>query len=211
MAANTVVSNLALGHLGQGKLVGNVVTETSNEAQVCRLFWDVALEEVLRDCDWSFVRKYSVLNLISEDPNPNWRYMYEYPSDALFIRKILINARKETMNSAIPFEVAEDVSGRVIFCDMNPAPVQYTTLGEDVSAWPSDFKIAFAYKLAFYIAPRICIGQPEIQQAMLGLYQRSISTAKKNNGNEQQFGKPVESEFVNARNGSPFNTCIKRE
>lgn len=200
MASETEISNLAISHCGSGKEISNLDTDSSEEGSVCRRFYELARDQVLRDFAWTFATKFRAVALIEEDPNDEWDYSYRYPSDCLKIRRILSGQRRDTNDTRVPYKVAADDSGLLFYCDTEDAEIEYTMRQDDPSFYPADFIMALSYKLAFYIAPRITAGDPfNLQQKFAQLYQMEIDKAAKNSVNEEQPDVEAESELQRSR------------
>jgi hypothetical protein len=80
---STDIANLALAHCGISNPIANVSTEKSVEAMMCRSFFDIARQDVIREFPWSFALKQVAPSLIANQPTSEWLYAYQYPSDAL--------------------------------------------------------------------------------------------------------------------------------
>ena len=93
MATKTEIFNMALGHLAIGKMVANFTAEQSQEARIGRIYYDIALGQVLKDVPWPFATKIAALGLLEEEPNTEWGYSYRYPSDCAHFRRILSGSR----------------------------------------------------------------------------------------------------------------------
>jgi hypothetical protein len=200
MASSTEICNMALSHLGVGKEINNLTTESSEEAGACRRFYDMAQDRVLRAANWPFATKIIALNLIEEDPNDEWEYSYRYPNDCIFFRKILSGTRNETRQSRVPYRVAYDSTGRIIFTDTENAEAEYTLRVTDPDKYPPDFTMAFSLLLAHLIAPRLTAGDPfKMGERAFKLYQMEIDTAKANSFNEEQPEQEPSSELERAR------------
>lgn len=200
MATKTELSNMAISHLGTGMTIANLDTEDSEEAAVCRTFFDTAFEATLREFDWPFARVYEELTLVKEDPTEEWAYAYRYPSDCQMLRKILSGTRNETRSTRVPFAISKDASGRLVFTDQYDPVARYTQEITDLSLCTADFNIAFSFKLAMYIAPRLTQGDPyKLKQEMQSSYMAEISNAKALAINEEQPDQAPESEFIRAR------------
>jgi len=200
MASSTEICNLALSHIGVGKEIANLETEKSEEAAACRRFYDTARDEVLRDFTWPFATVMATLGLIEEDPNDEWSYSYRYPSDCLMFRRILSGQRTDTRDTRVPYKIAQDSSGTLIFTDQENAECEYTIREDDPLRYPPDFVLAFSFLLASYIAPRLTGGDPfKLGQRALQLYALQISKAQANAKNEEQPDIEPDSEFTRAR------------
>lgn len=93
MAATSEVSiyNLALNAVGERSNVASP-TESSREAEVCRLWYDSVLELVLAAAHWPEATKIEYLAQLEErgdeawssiEPRPGYRYVYALPSDCV--------------------------------------------------------------------------------------------------------------------------------
>lgn len=199
-SSSTEISNIAISHLGVGKEIANLDTEQSQEAIACRRFYTTARDEVLRDIEWSFTTKFATLALVSSNPTEEWDYSYRVPSDCLKVRRLLSGVRNPGQNSRAPYAIVRDSAGTLIYTDERNAMLEYTLRNEDENQFPADFVMAFSYKLAFYIAPRLTRGDPfKIKNEMRAYYMDHMSKAASQNFNEQTQDRIVESEFIRAR------------
>lgn len=200
MSYNTEVANLALSHLGIGKTVSDLETEQSAEAKVVRAFYDIVLKMVLRDYPWPFATKISTLGLVSENPNTEWGYSYQYPSDCEYARRILGVNRNESNEERIPYKIFNSDNGLLIYADIENAQLEYTMTIEDFTIMPVDFIMAFSFKLAYYIAPQITAGDPmKMGDRARVNYELELSNAKSAAFNEEQQDVPPQSELVRVR------------
>jgi hypothetical protein len=200
--STTAIANLALSHLGVAKTIGNLDTESSSEATACRTFYEECRNIVLRDFEWPFATRYVDLGLVAENPNTEWEFSYRFPSDAEKFRKILSGVRNETNESRVPYILASDDIGKLIYTDQSNATGKYTKKITDVSLFPSDFTMALSLRLAYYIAPRVTRGDPfKLQEKVINNYFIEISRTKATALNEEQSEKEPESEFIRSRGG----------
>jgi hypothetical protein len=200
MSQSTKIANLALSHLGVGKEIGNLTTERSEEALACRMFYDQVGDIVLRDFAWPFATRIEKLALITEKPNLEWSYSYQYPSDCVMLRRILSGQRLDTPDSRVPFRLALGTGGQVILTDSNQAQAEYTARVSQVSVFPQDFVMAYSLRLAAYIAPRVTGGDPfKMGDRALQLYGLEISKAMAMAASESQPDFTPDSEFIRAR------------
>lgn len=200
MSSRTDISNMALSHVGSSKDIADVDTENSAEAVACRRFLDLAIEEIFRDFSFPFSSYYSALALIETTPNTNWQYSYRYPSDCITFLKILSGVRNDSRQTRIPYEIASDASGKVIYTDEVDALCKYTKRFDDVSTFSTDIVLALSFLLAFYIAPRVTSGdQFKLGSRAYQAYVVQIRQAEANSLNELQDEEVVESEFIRSR------------
>lgn len=197
--SSTDICNMALSHLGVSKEISSM-NEQSKEAEACRRFYDVTREAVLKDHNWPFTTRYFTLQLIEENPNSEWKYSYRYPINALFIRKILSGFRVDTETTKIPYAISQDDAGFIILTDQQNAEVSYTINQTSEAFFSSDLAIAFSFRLAHYIAPRITGGDPfKLGDKALSKYNMELQKAASNAFNEETAQIKIDTESVLAR------------
>lgn len=192
---------MATAHLGTTKRIANVDTEQSQEAKLCRTFYDTARDATLRDFDWPFATKFKNLGLVQElDPNQEWSYSYEYPSDCLKARRVLSGTRNDTRQSRIPYKIFQQDQTQLVYCDVEDAALEYTVVTTDPLFYPADFILALSYRLSVLISPALTKGDPfKMKQDLENLYQKEISRAQASSLNEEQPEEEVLSEFERSR------------
>lgn len=199
MVDQTAICNFALSHLGISKEIANI-DEKSESARACKRFWDIAVEETFREIPWSFAIKYEDLGLIEESPNTEWGYSYRYPSDCARIQKIISGTRNETEQTRIPYALASDNEGLLIYADGSEAILKYIKKITDTNFFPADYAMMLSYLLASYIAPRITGGDPyKLGEKTLQMYYLKKSTAAATMYNEQQVDKEPDAETIRER------------
>lgn len=201
MASAVSICNLALAHLNVGTAIASL-TEQSAQARACNQFYAQTRDEALRDFPWPFATTIEALGLVEEEPNSEWDFSYRYPAGCLEVRRILNGAsRVETRDTVVPYRIARDGSGRLIFTGQAEAEVEYTAQVEDPTHYPPDFVQALALLLASYLAPRVTAGDPaKLGPRALQLYDWRMRSARANALNEEQPDVPPDGELVLARN-----------
>lgn len=200
MATKTEIANLAIGHLGTGKEIANLTTESSAEAKAIRRFYDICVEKTQRDFYWPFTRKIEALQLVEEQPNDEWPYSYRYPAKCVDFIKIQSGARNDSRQSRVPFLLGHDDAGRLIFTDRYEAIGEYSELIKNTALFPPDYVLALSAFIALMIAPQITDGDPfGFRQSTAQLYQRLLAEARSNNDNEEQPDENPEAELVRSR------------
>ena len=133
---------MALSHLGTGKEIA-VITESSEEANVCDRFYETARDSVIEDYPWPFARTFATLALISEDPTDEWSYSYRYPVDCLRFSRIQSGNSVDTRQSRVSYIIGSDTSGRIIYTNKVNAKCEYTRKISTVTLFSSSFNLAF--------------------------------------------------------------------
>jgi hypothetical protein len=204
VASSTEICNLALRHLAVGKEIANLDTEKSEEAAACRRFYPYARDQVLRHFPWPFAKRFQQLALVESQPNYEWAYAYRYPSNCITIRRILISTgiRAQTETSRIPFTLAQDDNGLLIYCDEPDAQIEYTVKTDSPAYYPPDFIQALAFRIAAYIAPSVAgANYVSLSTRALELYQREIEIARTAALSEETADIAPDSEFITVREG----------
>ncbi len=199
MASKIGIWNQAVSALGIGEDIASA-TERSAEARACNLFYDEVVKEVLRDFAWPSATAIVALALVEEDPNDEWAYSYQYPTDCLMARRILSGERTDTRDSRVPYRIVKSSTGRIIYSDAQDAELEYTAYDNDPNNYPSDMSSAIAYLLAVKIAPRLTKGDPFSQQEKnMKLYVYALKKAQANAANEEQPDVEPDPEILRAR------------
>jgi len=201
MSFNTEVANLALLHLAiTNKTISNLETEKSTEANISRMFYNIALENVLRDYSWPFATKFTTLALIEENPNEEWLFSYRYPTDCIRIKRMVSGLEEISVSDRIVYKIASDSSGRIILSNQEKAQIEYVKKIDDPSLMTPDFVMAFSFKLAHYMAPSLTAGDPfKLGDRASQNYELEISQARSNAFNEEQPSSSYESEYTRSR------------
>lgn len=196
-----VLSNLALANLGVTKQIESL-TERTKEAAVCNQWVDIVIDEMLRQFVWPFATKFLTLSLVEENPTIEWAKSYRYPVDALLLRRIQSGIRNDTRATRVPYRLAADTQGKLIYTDKEDAVMEITskTLGRDPTRWDADFLTCTSYRLSARIAPGLTGGDPfkmgQLAQQMLRLsFSQTAATA----ANEEQAEDIPPSEFELSR------------
>ena len=200
MASSTEICNLALSHLNIGKEIAALSTEQSQEASACRRFYEHALDAALRDFAWPFATTIAAVGLIEANPNDEWAYSYRYPTDCVKIRRVLSGLRDDNRQTRSQYKIARDSSGLLFYSDQENAVIEYTAREDDPEKYPSDFVLAFSFRLAAYIAPRLTKGDPfKLGANALQMYRLEMSAAQANAVNEEQKAEEPDAEIIRVR------------
>ena len=180
--SKTDIVNLALGHLKQRKIAN--LTENSIQAQEANRSYDIARREALRGADYGFCL---VVKTLAVDATyaassdgvyaGKWIYAYTYPSNSISIKRIFNETTADAKQRNEFTVVYDDVNNKkVILTDVYQALCEYTFDVQDTSLFDASFVPAFAFRLAYEMAPNLT-GDDAIADAMLKLYNVAISEA----------------------------------
>lgn len=177
-ASQTSICNLALTRLGAGRITD--IDESSVEAGHCRLFYDQALDELLRGFPWSFAIKRTSLPRLTTAPAFGWTYAYQLPSDYRYVLEC--NGYSQDTTAPLPFAV----EGGELLCDETTAKVRYTRNATDPAEYPADFVQAFATLLAAKLAVPVT-GNAQLGQVIhMEFEQLEKPKAARNSSNESR-------------------------
>lgn len=191
------ICNMALGHVGHTQFIDDLDSEQSNETAVCNMYYEQARDFVLEAFPWSEAKAYFTLGLVEEDPNDDWDYSYRYPSDCLFVRRIVSALGKSDPNPP-PYEIGSDDTGKLIYTDQEDAIIEYTKTLTDVAQFRPTLVMAISWYLAALICPGLAKDPKQADRAMR-MYVLTLSQAQARALNEQQQTPEPESEFIRAR------------
>ena len=192
------IGNMALSNIGSAASIESL-TEESAEAKQINLWYDFARQQCLAALDWNFARKRATLTTDADDPPSfDWNFRYQFPVDALAIRK-LVNPVSKT-DDAVPFELETNEAGttKTIVTDMEDAIAVYTFDLTNTAMFSPLFVNAFSFLLAHYIALTLT-GKKAIKDDAMQKYFITLRVAEALNANEHVSAPPREAEWIRAR------------
>lgn len=163
----TEIANMALGHLGTGRIAD--FDENSPAAENVRRFWAVCRREALRRGDWNFATARLTLSAAVTLP-AGVAKAYTLPGD--YLRLLEVNGVAAGTGLAT-FEVER---GLLITND-DPVTIKYVRDEENASAWDDAFALCVSYRLAAAIAPSLS-SQPSLADAMMAKAEAAMNSAK---------------------------------
>jgi hypothetical protein len=173
------ICNLALGRLGAQSILD--LNGTQKEAQACRLFYQTALDEVLRTHPWNFAVRRQMLTSEAQEPSFGWSNAYVLPADCL--RVLDLNDMHEFCDPP-----RWQIEGRSLLCDQEEAHIRYITRDADPTHYDALFVAALAAKLAALIAKKIT-GSDNIAGAQLAEYEKLYGPHAKFGDNKEAKAK----------------------
>lgn len=164
MSTEVEICNDALANIRAQSI--NSLTETSREAQLCKLKYPLIRDRVLREINWGFATKYIALTLLQNVTPARWLYAYDYPNDALKIQNVMVEqALKNNSYSALKYResyepdyvepdysvpyMKTNIDDKIIIaCDSENVIAQYTSRVRNVELFDPIFKMMLGYGLA---------------------------------------------------------------
>jgi hypothetical protein len=207
------ICNMALAHCGVTMFIEST-SESSQQADLCNLFYAPTRDKVLQAFPWPFARKYTALQDL-EDPPANWGFRYLYPADCLKLRNIINNGympfypgfypgyyadESVCLPVRVPYQIglAADGSSRIIYTNIANAQAEYTVKVTDVTLFPQTFINALAWALAAELAIPLTTDMNRAQLAQTK-YAATLLEAGADALNEGVDGPQPESDFIRAR------------
>jgi hypothetical protein len=181
----TSICNLALGEIGAAAITS--LDEASQEARVCKRFYDKTRDEALRAHHWNFATKRCSLTRLSIAPAFGWEFQYQLPSD--FLRARSWNNRNVWIGAGINyFQIEQD---RLLSND-EESNMRYIFRQEDATKFDSLFTNALSILLASKIAAAIT-GSVNLTQQLLVKYNFQVSQARRIDASED--ASPIRNRF----------------
>jgi len=210
MATKTQIANLALLRIGVTQPLTDADTDTSREAIAVRLLYDEERDYVLRDFPWPFARKYATATLVtgsvSIPVNPDWIYAYSYPSDCVFVRRV-INCYGRQATSPPPFVTGRsDAGAKLIFTNQQDAALEYTVRVPETE-FDSTFVSMLAWRLAAGLATALARAA-ELGKNALEMYAAERAAAMSRASAEGEYAVP--SGDADPRVRDIFNLALTR-
>ena len=203
------ICNMMLGFLGISQQIGNI-DEQSNEARVCRIYFDHARDKALEDMPWNFAKSYADLQDIGSPPG-RWAYRYRYPSNCVKVRAVgprgyipdvmtYYDLRTLQYMNQGTYEIIEDeeAGGLAICCNIPQASLTFTKRIKQTALYSASFTESLAWLLAVYSASPLS-AQPSMSEKCAQAYRNSLLQAGASMMNEGKENLERESEFITER------------
>lgn len=212
--AKTNICNIALRRV-RTDTIDDFDTDTSEQANDCRLFYDIQRRKLLRQFDWNFTKRTRALTLKSTQPD-EWTYAYDYPNECLKAQYIIPPESSRNVVTTtgistprlqfdrIPFEIINDASDgeKMIVTDYQDAYLAYTYDASDETLFDPLFEDALEWFLAIDLAIPYGgdSGRYYREEAIKG-FNGAIQVAFAQAANEQEDGRPRMPREMQARHG----------
>ncbi len=181
--------NMALGFIGTRTVAGE--DEKALEAVQCKLYWDSARRQALRDFPWNFAQRRAWLAQIDmpEGYEQQYTYAYALPEDMLQALRLYPNGKdyeqygdKESGRFILVHDAVS--KGQVLLCNTDKALLSYTADIADVALFDDLFVGMLARKLAAMIAVSLLKNNAGRVAELEELYLRAIPKAVQADANE---------------------------
>ena len=204
-STDTDICNMALMYIGEGVNLISSLDEDSTEAKTCKFWFDRRRDLLMEVWPWEVAKEYATLTLVANDPNPDWRYSYRYPTDCLFAERVLKggdNTRYPESDPRVPFTTGQDDQGWLIFTDQTPACLKYVRRLTNTAYWKESFIDALAWSMAGVLALPLGRAVAFMTNAD-AKYQAALADAESVSANEPTDDPEEPSNAIRDRQGVP--------
>lgn len=189
--------NVALARVGFSPIDAFYPTEDTPAARACKKFYESSRDSVLRDHAWSFATRQTDLAVSSVEFD-DYEYVYAYPSDCLYIQKVLDS---DGGDNGYEYVVrTDDGDERVICTDVEDAVIRYTMRAETPNIYDPVFLQALEWRLTSELALSFK-GDQNLATTALDMYMRVLGRARALDANEQNKSpdEDTENPYVSER------------
>lgn len=202
MAASEIdIFNLALNAIGARSNLA-ATTERDRGAEVCRLWYPIVRDQILRAGPWPSTRKSRRLALYAEQgqiwdegmPDPGWAYAFTLPDDMLYPRYLASWGRFDLGN----------IGDQQVLLTNEPDPIlTYTFRQTLVQRWETSLTMANVYGLAANIIMPLT-AKPQRANLLVEQANDLIISARVEAANEANMGYETLPDWIMARGyGNP--------
>jgi hypothetical protein len=197
------IANLALSRIGHTEGLAGL-DEDSTEGRAASAAIDHVLRATLREHPWGFATKYAdpmtvVAGAALTPVNRDWTFAYAYPSDCLFVRRLLTASRRDFNADPLSYRVGREVDQLVVYTDEPDAGIEYTAIFDCPLELADElFVDACAWRMASELAPSLSRNKLTTREAY-AMYLGTLNRAAAVTEREQQQPPDGEAEWIRGR------------
>lgn len=179
--------NMALSLLGARAVISE--DETTQEAVQCRLFWDNARRQVLRDYPWPFARRRAWLARLPlpEGWEGEYAHAFALPVGCLKVLALRGGIEGQRADSvSLPWTLAyhPEAARQTLLCNAAAALLTYIADVRDVALYDDLFVHLLARRLAALVAAPLLRGNASKVREMEELYRAALPPAREASASE---------------------------
>lgn len=168
----SAICNMAAAHLGQSPDVVSINPPDGTALSIyCAQFYNIALEYVLEEAEWTFATKQEQLTAASVTLPDQWQYAFVLPPNMIRPLRALPDDIFEP-NVSIDFTII----GQILYCNYEEVWLNYIYRNSNTAEFTAPFAVALSYYLASLIAAPLK-KDPATAQAMLQMYASAVGKA----------------------------------
>ena len=172
--SKTSICNMALTPLGAQR-IHDIGDDSDETAVLCRLYYDIIVDEVLRSHTWNCAIWFQSLASLSSDDDDyllddyeEYDYQYTLPTDPKCLRVISIPEYPD-----YDYEIVGDY----LLCDLDEVVLKYVKRITDPTKFDALLVQSIAYRLAAELADRIT-NSSRTRDNMLKMYEWQLNRAQ---------------------------------
>ncbi len=194
MASVIEICRMALLQVGSENLIESL-EEPSKEAKLCKAYYQLALESLLREYSWNIANTEKQLTLFGT--SSKYQFQYKYPNDCLRANAVFNPEISTDMDTVFNVSISGGV--KVIQTDLEDAILSYTSKIIDPTQITDPMFIeCLVLKLAGFICTPLT-SDKQILQQITTLYQNALYKAQASDSNEGQAEQPNDADWIRAR------------
>lgn len=199
----TQIYNLALNACGERSNI-SLPTENSRRAEVCNLWYEPVLEQVLSAAPWPEATKILYAAETAEkadgdwletEPRPGYQYAYSLPADCL---------RPQYLADFTKFQISVLGDIKVLNTNTFQAILVYTANITNISLWSAELRMAIVYALSAHVCMAIS-GKPTRTKMLIDRANQFILDARISAANESTEQYEALPEWISGRGFSDPN------
>jgi hypothetical protein len=188
---------MALGHLKKNAITA--LTDATENARKCLLFYEPTRDAVLRMRSWNFATRRVALVELANDEVAGWEYVYALPTLCILVRKVFTDTTTENPNPENFIQVYSPTSAvNAIATNAESAYCEYTYKVVDPNLFDPLFVMALSYELAAVMAP-VLTGSASMGIDMHKMALNFIDQASTASAAEGYLPKTKTSSFIEVR------------
>ncbi|RKX27484.1 MAG: hypothetical protein DRP45_00945 [Candidatus Zixiibacteriota bacterium] len=184
MASPTDICNIALAHVGSKSIID--LSDESKRARLCKQFYPVFREELLRAHPWNFAIAEAELAEKVATPLFGFDKIYSLPAD--FLRLVRLQ------NRYIDYRL----EGGNLHANESPIQIKYVQIIEDSERFDSSFTLALSYRLASALALPLA-DDNNLHNIMVDRYRKEVANARSMDAQENPATQIQADEWLDSR------------
>jgi len=183
--SETSICNMSLAKLSASKTLVNVETDTSFEANQCRIHYEQTRDSLLRSYWWRFASARVEL-VATTTPDFEWSNAFDLPDDFLAMKSIYENRFSDENFRSYALE------GKILLTNEDEMCIRYVKKVTDVSVFDSLFVEVFVLQLALKLTS-IAGATPKIRESLKNDLKLLMPAVRALDGQETNTAGRVES------------------
>lgn len=188
MTNKTDICNRALAAAMSRAEITSITTDTSEEARVCNLFYEMTLAHLIRSARWNFARDSAPLAVSGTPSTGSWGYKYPLPTNCL---------RPWYIEGFASFTV-QGTNVLTNVTDTEAPVLVFSKLIDNPDNWDASFQMAMVYALAAHICGPLT-GKVRQGQTLVGMANGLIQSARVDSANEGYTYTSTQAPWIIAR------------